>query len=317
MPQNPIQFQHGMSLSEFIELYGTDAKCEQALERARWPSGFVCPACGRCEHSHFLADGRWYWQCAHCRTQTTVCSGTLFHASRLPLTKWFQAIYLVTQNKNNISALSLKRHLGVAYSTAWRVKHKLLEAMRRRESRRMLQGVVFADDSVLGGVHSGKPGRGSENKAPFVAAVELNGDGHPQHVRFDAIDDYKGETLAAWARTALHPTAHLVTDGLASFAAAGAEVAAYGAIIVGARKSSELEPFRWVNTFISNVKTAIHGTYHHFDFEKYRHRYLAEAQYRINHRFDLSSMLGCLVRTCARTRPCPERWLRLAEVGGS
>ena len=47
-----------------------------------------------------------------------MCSGTLFHASKLPLTKWFQAIYLVTQNKNNISALSLKRHLGVSYSTA-------------------------------------------------------------------------------------------------------------------------------------------------------------------------------------------------------
>ena len=123
--------------------------------------------------------------------------------------------------------------------------------------------------------------------------------------------------MAAWAKSALHPAAHPVTDGLASFAAAGAEVAAYGAIIVGTRKSSDLEPFRWVDTFISNVKTAIRGTYHHFDFGKYRHRYLAEAQYRINRRFDLSSMLGRLVHACARTQPCPERWLRLAEVGGS
>ena len=109
-----------------------------------------------------------------CRTQSTVCSSTLFHAFKLPLTKWFQATYLVTQNKNNISALSLKRHLGVSYTTAWRVKHKLLEAMRRRESRRLLEGVVFADDAVLGGEHAGKPGRGSENKWPFMAAVELD-----------------------------------------------------------------------------------------------------------------------------------------------
>ena len=126
-----------------------------------------------------------------------MCFGTLFHASKLPLTQWFQATYRVTQNKNNLSALSLKRHLRVAYATAWRVKHKLLEAMRRRESRRLLQGVVFADDAVLGGVHSGKPGRGSENKAPFVAAVELDGNGYPQHVGFDAIDDYKGEVPVA------------------------------------------------------------------------------------------------------------------------
>ncbi len=135
MPQNKIQFQHGMSLSELINRYGTEEKCEAALQKARWPMGFVCPACGQHEHSRFLADGHWYWQCSHCRTQTTVRSGTLFHASRLPLTQWFQAIYLVTQNKNNLSTLSLKRYLGVAYSTAWRVKHKLLEAMRQREAR--------------------------------------------------------------------------------------------------------------------------------------------------------------------------------------
>jgi hypothetical protein len=317
MPQNKIQFQPGMSLSEFIERYGTETRCEEALAQSRWPHGFVCPECGGHKSCHFLADGRHYWQCSQCRTQTTVCSGTLFHASKLPLTKWFQAIYLVTQNKNNISALSLKRHLGVAYATAWRVKHKLLEAMRQRESRRLLQGVVFADDAVLGGEHAGTPGRGSENKAPFIAAVELDDNGYPRHVRFDPIADYKGATFSAWATSALHPKAHLVTDGCASFNAAGAEVAAHGAIIVGDHKSSELEPFRWVNTFISNAKTAIAGTYHHFDFDKYRHRYLAEAQYRVNRRFDLASLVGRLAHTCVRTAPCPERWLRLAQVHAS
>lgn len=317
MPQNRIQFQPGMSLSELIDTYGTEAKCEAALERARWPDGFVCPECGEREHSRFIVEARCYWQCTHCRTQSTVRSGTLFHASKLPLTKWFQAIYLVTQNKNNISALSLKRHLGVAYCTAWRVKHKLLEAMARRECARLLRGVVVADDAVLGGVHSGKSGRGSENKAPFVAAVELNDNGYPQQVRFDAIDDLKGETLATWAKSALHPSVHLVTDGLSSFAAAGAVVADYGAIIVSPRKSSELEPFRWVNTFISNCKTAIQGTYHHFDADKYRDRYLAEAQYRVNRRFDLHSLVGRMLYACARTKPCPERWLRLGEVVAS
>jgi len=314
MLQNPIQFQPGMSLNELIERYGTEAQCEKALEQARWPDGFVCPECGAREHSCFVVDGRRYWQCATCRSQHTVCSGTLLHATKLPLTQWFQAIYLVTQNKNNISALSLKRHLGVSYSTAWRVKHKLLEAMRQRESSRRLCGTVLADDAVLGGVQAGKPGRGSENKAPFMAAVELDENGFPQHARFDPIDDYTGETFADWARSALQPSAHLVTDGCASFNAAGAEVAAHGAIVFGKRKSSELEPFTWINKFISNVKTAISGTYHHFDFDKYRHRYLAEAQYRVNRRFDLASLVGRLAHACVRTRPCPERWLRLAEV---
>ena len=102
-----------------------------------------------------------------------------------------------------------------------------------------------------------------------MAAVELNDEGHPQHVRFDPIADLKGSTMASWARTPLHEAVHLVTDGWASFSAAGAVVAEHGAIIVSPRQSSDLEVFQWVNTFIANLKTAIRGTYHHFDFEKY------------------------------------------------
>lgn len=116
-----------MSLTKFIDTFGTEAKCEGALERARWPAGLVCPECGVRAHSRFLADDRRSWQCAHCQAQSTVHSGTLFHAFKLPLTKSFEAIYLATQNKTNISALSLKRHHGVAYASAWRVKHELLE----------------------------------------------------------------------------------------------------------------------------------------------------------------------------------------------
>jgi len=82
--------------------------------------------------------------------------------------------------------------------------------MRRRESRRLLTGVAFADDAVLGGEQTGKPGRGSENKAPFMVAVELDHDGYPRHVRFDAIANDQGETFSAWATSALHLNAGLV-----------------------------------------------------------------------------------------------------------
>ncbi len=310
MPQNPIQFQHGMSLTEFTQSYGTEAQCEAALLRARWPEGFVCPDCGGRAHSTFLADGRQYWQCSHCRSQHTLCSGTLFHASKLPLTTWFQALYLVTQNKNCISALSFERHLGVSYRTAWRVKHKLPEAMAEREDRRRLDGVVVADDADLGGKRAGKRGRGSENTVPFIAAVELDEHGRPQQVRFDLIADLKAASGVDWARQALEPTVPLVTDGLASLGAAAAVVATHAAIIVTPRQSSDLEPFHWVNTFIANLKTAIRGTYHHFKFNKYTRRHLGEAQYRVNRRFDLHSLVGRLLHASARTAPCPEHWLR-------
>mgnify|MGYP001180644419 FL=1 len=80
---------------------------------------------------------------------------------------------LLTQAKNNVSALELHRQVGVSYPTAWLMKHKLLEVMRQREGSRQLTGRLEIDDAYLGGQRSGgKAGRGSENKIPFVAAVQ-------------------------------------------------------------------------------------------------------------------------------------------------
>jgi transposase-like protein len=76
--------------------------------------GFECPRCGVCEaRTSFPRQGRRYWQCAGCQYQCSVLSGTIFEASKLPLTSWFVAIQLLAQSKTNVSALELKRHLGV------------------------------------------------------------------------------------------------------------------------------------------------------------------------------------------------------------
>src|SRR3972149_4695217 len=149
MPMNRVQFQPGLSMPEFMNLYGTDAQCEAALAAARWPDGFVCPKCSGPASSSFRREGRLYWQCAHCRHQCSVISGTIFEATKLPLSRWFLAMHLLTQSKNNVAALELKRHLGVCYKTAWLVKHKLMEVMRVREDSRQLDGRVEIDDAYL------------------------------------------------------------------------------------------------------------------------------------------------------------------------
>ena len=115
MPMNRIQFQHGMSLAAFQRCYGTEAQCEAALFEARWPRGFVCPQCASPWHSNFERAGQRLWQCARCRAQSSLTAGTVFAATKLPLTVWFLAMYLLTQAKNSISALELKRQLGVCY----------------------------------------------------------------------------------------------------------------------------------------------------------------------------------------------------------
>ena len=120
-------------------------------------------------------------QCSACRHQCSVISGTIFASSKLGLSRWFLAMHLLTQSKNNISALELKRDLGVCYRTVWLVKHKLMEVMRLREDGRQLTGRVEIDDAYLGGERSGgKVGRGSENKVSFIAAVQTTEDGQAE-----------------------------------------------------------------------------------------------------------------------------------------
>lgn len=75
--------------------------------------GFVCPACGGAGRTCFERGGLRYWQCGDCAHQCSLISGTIFEASKLPLTRWFLAMQLLTQARNNFSALGLMRQFGV------------------------------------------------------------------------------------------------------------------------------------------------------------------------------------------------------------
>jgi len=80
-------------------------------------------------------DGHKVFQCNACRHQTSLIADTFFQATTRPLTTWFLAIYLISQAKTGLSALALKRQLGVSYPTGWLVHHKLMQAMTEREAR--------------------------------------------------------------------------------------------------------------------------------------------------------------------------------------
>ncbi len=315
MATNRLQFQPGLSLNEFLDQFGTEAQCEAALQKARWPSGFICPECQNSSHCIVWHGKVKTFQCNRCHTQTTLTAGTIFHATKLPLVTWFQALYFLTQTKNNVSALELKRLIGVCYRTAWRIKHKIIQVMCEREESTILAGRVEVDDAYLGGQRSGgKVGRGPENKVPFVAAVETNEDGHPMYAVFAPVKSFCKAEISAWAHSWLAPTAVVVSDGLACFRAVADAGCTHTPQVVGkGRKSTDMACFAWVNTLLSNIKTAITGTYHSFKFEKYVYRYLAEAQYRFNRRFDLKKMLPRLLYAGAATGKRTEKWLRLAE----
>lgn len=312
---NMVQFQRGLSMNDFIGQYGTEAKCYRALYRARWPKGFRCPACGNRCRSRFRRGAQVYYQCRDCRHQTTLTSGTVFAGSKLPLRMWMLALYLLTSSKTNLAALELMRHLGVNYKTAWRIKHKVMQAMTEREEARRLDGFVQIDDAYLGGERNGgKPGRGSENKQPFLIAVATNAAlERPTFAVIDPVRSFDNASVTDWVSRRLAPEAEAFTDGLSCFRRIADAGHPHTTLETGGgRAATEVRGARWVNVVLGNVKRAISGSYHAVRQAKYARRYLAEAAYRFNRRFRLAELLQRLTVAMMRCKPHAEPKLRLA-----
>jgi len=311
MSSHQIQFQPGMSIPEFLTHFGTEAQCADAIRRSRWPDGFRCPRCAGAQHYVVGHGARKLFQCGACRHQTSLTAGTLMEHTKLPLTTWFLAIHLISQAKTGISALALKRDLGVSYPTAWLLHHKINTAMAHQEAAHRLDGFVQLDDAYLGGERSGgKVGRGSENKVPFVAAVSLNAAGQPMRLKLDLVKGFTCESISTWAKASLLPATVVTSDGLACFAAVTDAGCVHSPRVVGALKPRHLPEFKWVNTMLGNLKTTLAGAFKALKFSKYAQTYLAAFAYRFNQRFDLRSLIATLIVDVARTRPIKEKVIR-------
>jgi transposase-like protein len=186
-----------MSRPEFVQGFGTEAACAEAARCSRWPGGFVCPRCNAGAYCVVVSGSSWLYQCHACHRQTSLTAVSLFGNTKLPMTRWFLAIYSSakpSQAKTGLSALELKRHVGVSYPTAWLMHHKIMTAMATREAQRRLSGTVQVDDAHLGGERAGgKPGRGSENKVPFIVAFSLNDTGNPLYVKVTPVPGFTSD----------------------------------------------------------------------------------------------------------------------------
>lgn len=318
MSRNPIQMQKGLSLTAFLERYGTEAKCEAAVRAWRWPDGFVCPECGGREHA--IVGKRRLYLCHGCRKQTSLKANTIFQRTLLPLTKWFQCMYLLTQSKNSISGLELARQLGVRPDSAALMRHKLMSVMQAREASRRYDGRIEMDDVVYGGEkhehEGGKRGRGGPNKVPFVAAVQTTGAGHPERLLLHVVKTHDGEAIEAMAKQHLAPTARVVSDGLGCWRAVTRIGCTHEPIVAAKTGWSEKIPqFRWVNTIVGNLKTAMVGSMKHVA-KRYVPRYFAEYQYRFNRRYDLPSLLDRLGAIASQAPPRPRSVLKIAYEAG-
>jgi len=149
------------NLLEFQKKYQSEQDCEKRLFEIRWPQGFVCPSCGH--HEYYFVSKRKLYQCRNCRHQASLTAGTVMHSTRTPLLIWFWAIYMLSTDKRGLSALSFSKKLGISYWRAWTMLQKIRSAMRDRDSKYKLAGIVEMDDAFFGGPKEGgdKRSRGS------------------------------------------------------------------------------------------------------------------------------------------------------------
>ena len=176
---------------ELLAWFPDDAACLRYLERLRWGEGFACPRCGGGEYWR-MGDG--LRRCAGCRRETSVTAGTILAGTRMPLVSWFAAVWYVVNQKNGVSALGLQRVLGFgSYQTAWAWLHKLRRAMIC-PGRELLAGAVEVDETLIGAVKPGRPGRSPDSKVLVVIAVECH-DGGPGRVRLGRIPNASADVL--------------------------------------------------------------------------------------------------------------------------
>lgn len=275
-----------VDLLAVINRFGDEEKCRAYLEQLRWPEGVKCIRCQSDKISRIHTRG--LFTCDGCGYQFSVKVGTIFHDSHLPLTKWFLAIYLMSESRKGVSANQLKRTLGVAYKTAWYLCHRIRAAVKDADTT-LLSGIIEVDETYIGGraknMHKKDrerriKARGGADKAMVLGAIQRGG---KIRLRVDKRADSK--TLHAFIREMAAPEAEaIMTDEWQGYKGCGDENTRHESVshnqdewVRGECHTNTVES-AW-----SLFKRSIVGSYHQIS-AKHLDRYLDEFEFRFNNR---------------------------------
>jgi transposase-like protein len=265
----------------------------QALEAVRWPDGPVCPHCGCTGDMVALVGGKKHrpglYYCNGCEGQFTVTVGTVFERSKIPLSKWWMAVYLLSAGTKGTSSHQIHRTLKVSYKTAWFMTHRIREAMRNGGLMPPMGtggGAVEVDETFIGRV-KGMPKRrgGYTHKQAVLSLLDRD----TKQVRTFHISDASASAIAPIVRENISREARMMTDEAGYYTVIGREVASHESVQHGKEEWARGEVHtNTLEGYFSIFKRGMKGVYQHCS-EKHLHRYLAEFEFRYNNR----SKLGC------------------------
>ncbi len=282
------------------EIYQDKNKAREHLEAIHWPDGPVCPHCGNCDQARITKlSGKstrpGVHKCKECRKPFTVTVGTVFERSKVPLNKWVLATHLMAASKKGISAHQLHRMLGVTYKTAWFMSHRIREAMKENtDTSGPLGGegkTVEADETYIGKrdrpyvspQRKGRPylknRKGGIQKRTVVALVERGG-----KVRSFHIDQANKETVRDILVRNADRKSNLYTDESRLYTVTGKEYNSHETVNHSAKEYARGKVHtNTIENVFSVFKRGMRGIYQHCG-EAHLHRYLAEFDFRYNHR---------------------------------
>ncbi|OXE36603.1 MAG: IS1595 family transposase [Phenylobacterium zucineum] len=261
------------------------------VESMIWPNGPVCPHCGCCENIKVIKPNPekrvrfGLKKCGQCKGQFTVRMGAIFEESKLPLTKWLQAIFLMTASKKGVSAHQLHRTLEITYKSAWFLAHRIREAMRSGDLAPFGSGggMVEADETFIGR-RAGVPVRQGIGHKMKVLSLLDRATGAKRSM---VLDNMKPETIQSIVLANVSREAHLMTDEAGHYCRIGKQFAAHSEVNHGKSEYvPKADPTIHTNTIegsFSIFKRGMRGVYQHCG-EKHLHRYLAEFDFRYSNR---------------------------------
>jgi len=272
-------------------IFHDEAKAREWLEGQIWPAGPHCPHCGSVtvKELHGKAHRPGLFQCNDCRQQFTVTVGTLFERSKIPLSKWLMAVYLLAASKKGMSTAQMSRMLALPYKTAWFMMHRVREAMREGTFPGGLGGqnkVVEADETYVGGkAKNAKRGAPIPKKEAVVSLVERGG-----KVRSFHLPAVTRNTLRPMLVSQIDRKSYLMTDEAGVYKRVGREYAGHGTV------NHSIEEYvrgtfwhtNTVEGYFSILKRGITGVYQHVS-QQHLKRYLGEFDFRYNTR-DITDM---------------------------